>query len=66
VVSLDGQSPADLRPGRVSFLRAPVEKMVSEALRWVSSASTTGALNESGKQVYPHTWEPAPGCEGRA
>jgi DNA-binding LacI/PurR family transcriptional regulator len=66
VISTDGQSSDATRTQGVSYLRAPVEKMVSDAIRWISKAVKSGALNESGKQVYPHVWEPAPEFTGLA
>jgi DNA-binding LacI/PurR family transcriptional regulator len=59
VVSLDGQSANQERLGGVSFLRAPVEKMVADAIRWITTVVGAGCLHESGKEVYTHIWEPA-------
>jgi DNA-binding LacI/PurR family transcriptional regulator len=60
VISLDGQSSGMHRTRGVSVLRAPVEKMVADAVRWVTTAVSSNRLHESGKEVYAHIWESAP------
>ena len=65
VISLDGQSSIQERVHGVSILRAPVEKMVTDALRWLATAVNSGCLHESGKEVYVHVWEHTPDADPR-